>query len=459
MQRKQRERELIMQAKHTDNQHATNISGDISESENISVETDDETYPEPTSSKRMLEDRPSSSIKKKKTKHLQTVASACDRTGVSDRAAALIVSSALQDIGVVSGQDMSEVVDRNKIRRARQKNRSSTVNEREPKPIKAIYFDGRKDLTLIQEMKGGKYYRKKVMEEHISLVEEPGAEYVGHYSVTCGSAEGISKGFFLYAKEKNIDLKDLVAIGCDGTVVNTGEKGGAIRMIEQKLNKPVHHFICQLHANELPLRHLVEKIDGKTSGPHGFTGPIGKELTTCENLPIVAFEKIDAEEPIVHCKDLSTDQKYLLDIHKTITTGVCPSDLAHRKPGKMAHSRWVTTANRLLRLYISTNNPSKKFLSIVNYIMQVYVPMWFAIRQSSSFANGPKHVLKTIEQTRTLGDDVCNIVYPVIQSNAFFCHPDNILVPMVADNKDETRELAWRRIKKARQKDTSESLL
>ena len=108
------------------------------------------------------------------------------------------------------------------------------------------------------------------MKEHIALVHEPGAEYMGHYRVTCGSAEGISKGFFQYAEENDIDLKDLVAIGCDGTAVNTGEKGGAIRMIEVKLNKPVHHFICQLHANELPLRHLVEKLGWKNIWPTWF---------------------------------------------------------------------------------------------------------------------------------------------------------------------------------------------
>lgn len=457
MLRKQREQQLLS---HTDCTDTTNTDLDISsESDNISEHTDDdELYPEPTPSKRMLEKKHMSSPKKKKTKHLQTVACACDRAGVSDRAAALIVSSALQDIGVVSSQDMSEVVDRNKIRRARQKMRSSSINQREHKAITGIYFDGRKDLTLTQEMKGGKYYRKKIMEEHIALVHEPGAEYMGHYSVTCGSAEGISKGFFQYAEENDIDLKDLVAIGCDGTVVNTGEKGGAIRMIEVKLNKPVHHFICQLHANELPLRHLVEKLDGKTSGPHGFTGPIGKLLNDCENLPIVAFEIIDAEKPTVHCYDLSTDQKYLLEIHQAIITGICSPDLAHRNPGKMAHSRWVTTANRLLRLYISTDKPSKIFCSIVQYIMQVYVPMWFSIKQSTSFVNGPKHILKTIELTRNLGDDVCNIVRPVIQRNAFFCHPENILAAMIADNKDETRELGWRRIKKTRQKNKQKSV-
>jgi hypothetical protein len=31
-------------------------------------------------------------------------------------------------------------------------------------------------------------------------------------------------------------------------------------------------------TNELPLRHLIDKLDGKTSSKDGFTGPVGKLL-------------------------------------------------------------------------------------------------------------------------------------------------------------------------------------
>lgn len=47
------------------------------------------------------------------------MARACDRIGISDRAAAIIVSSTLQDLGIVSPNHSSLVVDRSKIRRAR----------------------------------------------------------------------------------------------------------------------------------------------------------------------------------------------------------------------------------------------------------------------------------------------------------------------------------------------------
>ena len=36
--------------------------------------------------------------------------------------------------------------------------------------------------------------------------------------------------------------------------------------------------MCLLHTNELPLRHVFGALDGSTSGPDTFVGPIGKIL-------------------------------------------------------------------------------------------------------------------------------------------------------------------------------------
>ena len=54
---------------------------------------------------------------------LPAVALACDRFGLSDRAAAIITSAVLQDIGIVHEGDVTHVIDRNKIRRERSKKR------------------------------------------------------------------------------------------------------------------------------------------------------------------------------------------------------------------------------------------------------------------------------------------------------------------------------------------------
>lgn len=51
--------------------------------------------------------------------HPWHVALACDKTGVSDHAAAIIANAVLEDIGVVSKSSSTQIVDRMKIRTAR----------------------------------------------------------------------------------------------------------------------------------------------------------------------------------------------------------------------------------------------------------------------------------------------------------------------------------------------------
>jgi len=89
-----------------------------------------------------------------------------------------------------------------------------------------------------------------------------------------------------YYNKNNLDLDKLLGIGCDGTATNTGVNGGVIRRLELALNKPLQWVLCLLHANELPLRHLMTYLDGKTTSPQGFSGPIGSALSDCEHLPI-----------------------------------------------------------------------------------------------------------------------------------------------------------------------------
>lgn len=98
--------------------------------------------------------------------------------------------------------------------------------------------------------------RKIIVEEHLSLVKEPGSEYLGHLSLPNGKAEIVSKKLKEFFDEKRIDTSKVTVIGSDGTVVNTGSKGGAIRRLELELGKPLQWFICQLDANELMLRHI-----------------------------------------------------------------------------------------------------------------------------------------------------------------------------------------------------------
>jgi len=67
--------------------------------------------------------------------------------------------------------------------------------------------------------------------------------------------------------------------------------------------------------------------------------------------------------------------------------------------------------------------------------------------------DGARNLWRTIQLSRFLTDDLLRVIDPVIQRNAYFAHPENILLGMLGDDRKHIRQLAARRILRAR--DTS----
>lgn len=384
---------------------------------------------------------------------LQSTAIISNRYGVSDRATAAIASSVLHDFGVVTDSDSSHVIDKNKIRREKQNVKAELCSKSDALPLLGLYLDGRKDDTLVIEQAHSKRFRRIIKEEHFSLIQEPGSLYVGHITPNSGSSEDIVKSVISYLSERDISLENLIVIGCDGTSVNTGWKTGLVRRVELYLRKPVQWAICLLHFNELPFRHLFQHLDGNTTGPSTSKGPVGEKLVDCQKLPVVNFQSIDCQIPEIDRNVLSKDQQYLLDISKAIKSGTCEEGLAVRNPGPLSHSRWLTKANRTLRLYISEESPPPELQELVLFILRSYMPLWFTIKTSKHFTDGPKLVYQAIQSTRYLPKPLLDVVDPVIERNGFFAHPEHLLLAMIQDDKKYVRELGLRRILKARQID------
>jgi hypothetical protein len=339
------------------------------------------------------------------------------------------------------------VIDKNKIRREIQKNRRQLQATFNKNLITGLYFDGRKDQTIIQY----EGRRETRTEEHIAIIREPNSEYFGHVALTPPvKAIDISNKIISCLENSEVDFKELKVIGSDGTNVNTGWKGGVIRLIEIRLGKPLQWSVCLLHFNELPLRALLKTLDGQTRGPYTFAGPIGSLLHDCEKAAVVDFEAIETDLPQIDASELSTDQQYLYQICNAIKEGNCTASLAKKNPGKVAHSRWLTTANRLLRLYIATVTPSENFKILVKYVLKVYAKMWFEIRAKPNITNGARHLWQTIVFSNEFPDHVKTIIHKVIQGNGYFGHCENIILSMLTDSRKHIRALAVRRIIKAR---------
>lgn len=70
---------------------------------------------------------------------LPNTAQACDRTGMSDRSASILINAGLKDMGIITEDESSKVVDRCKIRRERIKTRIDLKGKNEGKHFSTEY--------------------------------------------------------------------------------------------------------------------------------------------------------------------------------------------------------------------------------------------------------------------------------------------------------------------------------
>ncbi|KAK4875275.1 hypothetical protein RN001_011697 [Aquatica leii] len=89
-------------------------------------------------------------------------------------------------------------------------------------------------------------------------------------------------------------------------------------------------------------------------------------------MSVVNFESIEVTLSDVSVKELSTDQRYMYEICSGISKGIISLLLSEKDPGKMSHSRWLTTANRILRLYVSTEFPLTNLKILTKYVIRLY---------------------------------------------------------------------------------------
>ena len=205
---------------------------------------------------------------------LPTSAKTAIRYNLTHRAAAAYGTAVLIDHKIGTQEDQRQIISKSKIERAIEKclEEYAAIEFDENSPVVAVFFDGRTDKTRVAARgKNGKRYTSFVKEEHVTMITEPRGQYLGHFTPTGKGAEAIKEGLFNFFVENDL-LEDLEYVGGDSTVTNTGYKGGVMYFLEKRLNHRLTRIVRQLHTNELPLRHIIEKIDGPTTGSNSFSG-------------------------------------------------------------------------------------------------------------------------------------------------------------------------------------------
>ena len=173
-------------------------------------------------------------------------------------------------------------------------------------------------------------------------------------------------------------------------------------------------------------------------------------------MPIVNFKPIPGKVVEVSenvMKELSTDQIYLLKVCLAVQQGYSSdhvSFLQNAMPGNLNHSRRLTKANRIVRLYMSKQDPSKPLQRITKFILNVYAPSWFIIKLHSSCFDGARNFFYIMKQCYELGKEDWKIVEPVLQNNSYFAHLENILLSGVTDEDLSIRKFSCDKIIEAR---------
>ena len=390
---------------------------------------------------------------------LKEVAMTCERYDVSDRAGAAIASATLKAFGIISEADKTNVVDRSKLRRERQKYREELrQNEAELFDIvESIFIDGRKDATLTMAEVDGRYYRQTCIEEHYVIVGEPSGFYLSHVTPDNGSGIKIAEAIFAVMKDTPLEKK-LKIIGSDSTAVMTGKNSGCIASLEALLGRPLQWAICLLHLNELPLRHVFSALDGTTTGPNSFSGPIGKHLNgAVSDWKVVKYKPIPNPKfpflpnPVV--EDLSSDQYYAYRICSAVMLGTIDTGLELLEVGGLSHSRWLTLGCRILRFYVSQEKPTSDLCTLAEFLIKVYFPSWFEIKTQNKITDGPINFFHIVQRVMKFSNkNVREIATMVLHRNAYFAHHENLLLAMLGDDDQNIRLLAINKILSIREK-------
>ena len=106
----------------------------------------------------------------------------------------------------------------------------------------------------------------------------------------------------------------------------------------------MHWFICQLHANELLLRAVFHELDGSTTGPRSFSGPLGRAASgQVHLLGVASFHAVAGHLPDLPdqlAAELSTDQRLLYRLARGVQAGkLLDESDGHLQIGPVNHAR------------------------------------------------------------------------------------------------------------------------
>lgn len=345
------------------------------------------------------------------------LASALDRTKMSDRKAVFVITEAVKSVGC----DVADYnINRSSISRGRQKNRSQFAE--------VIKRDFHVDTPLVVHW-DGKLMEHLTKKQHVErlpiLVSGKGVEkLLGVPKLPGGTGEDQATAVVEALEEWGISEK-VIGMCFDTTASNTGIRSGACLRIEQKLGRDLLYFACRHHILELVLSAaFTAEMGSITSGPDV---PLFKRFKSrWESIDKTAYQVAPDDEHlrqhlpedlIQQVESFATSQltnhhprddyKEFLDLALVYLGVVPPTDARFMAPGAYHHARWLSKALYAIKIWLFraqfklTAHEERGMREVSLFVVTVYLEAWFS---SSIPTEAPRRDLDLMKRLIKYGE-------------------------------------------------------
>jgi hypothetical protein len=348
------------------------------------------------------------------------ISSALDRSRVSDRNAVYVLSATAQAVG----QDPREfAINRESIRQARRQHRKTIANE-----IRAsfnhdvaltVHWDGKMLPSL---MANNPVDRLAVLVSGAGIMKLLGVPVIP-------SSTGEAQAAAVYSLLQDWNLTNRVQLmSFDTTASNTGRKGGACILLEQKLQRKLVSLPCRYHIMELIIAAVFGLLMEKSSGPDI---KLFKRFAECwGSIDRQSYESGVADEAVAQQLDSAKadlltfihnqlsqfqprdDYKELLQLSLLFLGEALPAGVMIQQPGACHRARWMAKVIYSLKIYLFrsqfhlTSNELAGLTRFNVFVMNVYLEAWYTCPLPTSAPRNDLALLRKLERYKTVDESV-----------------------------------------------------
>jgi hypothetical protein len=353
----------------------------------------------------------SSSRKRKRARKnviTSDMASALDRTLVSDRKAVYILSAAASSLGH-NVQELS--INRSTIRRRRIDTRqciSELIKESfAPNIPLTVHWDGK----LLPALTGS------VKVDRLPVLVSGGglSKLLGVPKLPCGTGQAIAKAVMDCLEDWGV--KDRIqAMSFDTTSSNTGCKSGACTLLEEMVGRDLLHLACRHHIIEIVAEKVFVACDNPSTGPDILLFKRFQQqwqLIDKKQFQVLDDNVNDREDILSFCrqqlavKHPRDDYRELLEL-TMIFLGSTPSrGIRFMQPGALHRARWMARVIYAIKLclfhsqFVMTKREQAGIKRFAVFGVIVYVRSWFEAPQAAA---APANDLALLKQLASYDD-------------------------------------------------------